>query len=135
MIYIEKNTTNEFGLEFASIPTTYVYFMFVFTFESAVQQEERYWFYDNPVCNNRTYIFELIESDSAEQTDEESPINLPIGQWKYEVYSSNNPISLGSPENLGVFIQEGRMVVDGVTTEEPVYIGTQEQVYSPNVYD
>ena len=135
MIYIEKNTTNEFGLEFPSIPTTYVYFMFVFTFESAVQQEERFWFYDNPVCNNRTNVFELVESDSAQQTDEVSPINLPIGQWRYEVYASDIPINLGSPENLGDFIQEGRMVVDGVTTEEPVYIGTQEQVYQPNVYD
>jgi hypothetical protein len=109
--------------------------MFVFTFESAVQQEERFWFYDNPVCNNRTNVFELVESDSAQQTDEVSPINLPIGQWRYEVYASDIPINLGSPENLGDFIQEGRMVVDGVTTEEPVYIGTQEQVYTPNVYD
>ena len=135
MIYISKNTTNEFGLEFPSIPTTYVYFMFVFTFESAVQQEERYWFYDNPVCNNRTNVFELVESDSALQSDEQYPINLPIGQWDYQVYSSNNPISLGSPENLGTLIQEGRMVVDGVTTVPEVYIGTQEQFYTANVYD
>ena len=34
MIYISKNTTNEFGLEFPSIPTTYVYFMFVFTYNN-----------------------------------------------------------------------------------------------------
>lgn len=135
MIYITKNTTNEFGLEFPSIPTTYVHFLFVFVFESAVQQEERYWIYDNPVCNNRTNVFELVESDSALQTAEENPINLPIGQWLYQVYASDSPINLGSPENLGEFIQEGRMVVDGVTTVEPVYQGTQEQVYTPNVYD
>lgn len=135
MIYIEKNTTNEFGLELPSMPSTYVYFMFVFTFETAIQQEPRYWFYDNPVCNARITYFELIESDSAQQDDEVSPINLPIGQWKYEVFASDSPFNLGSPENLGYFMQEGRMIVDGETTVAPVYQGTQEQFYTPNVYD
>ena len=135
MIYISKNSTNSFGLEFPSFPTSYTYFMFVFTFESALQQEPRYWFFENPICNNRTNIFELVESDTASQTSEINPINLPIGQWKYEVYASDAPISLGSPENLGIFLQEGRMNVAGITTLEPVYQGTQTQEYTPNVYD
>jgi hypothetical protein len=135
MIYISKNSTNSFGLEFPNFPTDYTYFMFVFTFEGTLTQEPRYWFFEDPVCNNRTNVFELVESDSASQISEVNPINLPIGQWRYEVYASDSPISLGSPENLGIFLQEGRMVVAGVTTVETVYVGTQTQEYTPNVYD
>lgn len=110
MIYIEKNETNTFALtltESASIvaPT----WLFKFVWEMDETLTPIYWVgVDYSQYVNRYNLFFLEEGND---------VTLRIGQYKYEVYESPDPIVVDENTNeVGLtLVEEGRLVVEGVS--------------------
>lgn len=108
MIYINKNTVNEFALTLTESTTiTDPYFLFKFVWEYDETLDPVYWTgTDYSAYPERYNLFYLSEG-----TD---PI-LRQGQYKYEVFESSSPITIDeNTDETGLDkIEEGRMVVEG----------------------
>ena len=110
MIYIEKNQTNTFALtltESASIvaPT----WLFKFVWEMDETLTPIYWVgVDYSQYVNRYNLFFLEEGND---------VTFRIGQYRYEVYESPDPIVVDENTNeVGLtLVEEGRLVVEGVS--------------------
>jgi len=108
MIYITRDTTNEFALTLTESTTiTNPYFLFKFVWEYDETLPSVYWMgTDYSAYPERYNLFYLND-----------PIDLELrqGQWRYEVYET--PIDLVVDENTDetglTKIEEGRMVVEG----------------------
>ena len=110
MIYIEKNQTNTFALtltESASITAPTWLFKFVWEMDQTLAPI--YWVgVDYSQYVNRYNLFFLEEGVD---------VTFRIGQYRYEVYESPEPIVVDENTNeLGLtLVEEGRMVVEGVS--------------------
>jgi hypothetical protein len=106
MIYLEKDSVNSFVLtltEVATIPDPYYLFEFEDEFNTA--PEPIYWQgTDTSPWTSRYNLFTI---------DEPTDIDFVKGQYRYKVYQSSEPTT--DPTGL-TMIEEGRMVVAGVTT-------------------
>ncbi len=112
MIYINKDTNNEFALTLTESTTiTDPFFLFKFVWEYDEDLPATYWAAsDYSPYPDRYNLFYLDEGVDA---------TLRQGQFRYEVYESANPITVDeNTSETGLDkIEEGRMVVygDGTT--------------------
>lgn len=110
MIYIEKDSLNTFALtltESASIVAPVWLFKFVWEMDETLAPI--YWVgQDFSSYPNRYNLFYLTEG-----TD----VTFKLGQYRYEIYESPNPIVVDENTNeLGLtLVEEGRMVVEGIS--------------------
>ena len=110
MIYIEKNQTNTFALTITESATiTAPTWLFKFVWEMDQTLAPIYWVgVDYSQYVNRYNLFFLEEGVD---------VMFRIGQYRYEVYESPEPIVVDENTNeLGLtLVEEGRMVVEGVS--------------------
>jgi hypothetical protein len=110
MIYTEKNQTNTFALtltESASITAPTWLFKFVWEMDQTLAPI--YWVgVDYSQYVNRYNLFFLEEGVD---------VTFRIGQYRYEVYESPEPIVVDeNTTELGLtLVEEGRMVVEGIS--------------------
>ena len=110
MIYIEKNQTNTFALtltESASITAPTWLFKFVWEMDQTLAPI--YWVgVDYSQYVNRYNLFFLEEGVD---------VTFRIGQYRYEVYESPEPIVIEEiTDGLWLtLVEEGRMVVEGIS--------------------
>jgi hypothetical protein len=108
MIYITKNSTNEFALTLTESTTiSNPYFLFKFVWEYDENLPSAYWVgTDYSLYPERYNLFYLSEP---------TEVDFKQGQYRYEVYES--PIDIIVDENTDETglnkIEEGRMVVEG----------------------
>ena len=140
MIYIEKNTTNQIALELSClIPSTYIYFLFEFIFDSNPNKEVRYFTTnDISLATCRFNLFEIIESNlGSTTTNNINPIQLEPGQYKYKIYAGELPVDYLdlTPYLSTEPISIGKMVVEGDNVLiVPVYDSQNVDNTSPSVY-
>lgn len=106
MIYIDKGEVNSFVLTLTESTTiSNPTYLFKFTYEINESLPPVYWVgSDVSPYINRYNLFELNEGVDA---------TFNIGQYRYEVYESSTP---NPTDETGLTkIEEGRMVVDGVS--------------------
>ena len=110
MIYIEKDELNQIVLTLTESTTiSNPYFLFKFTWEIDEELDPVYWLAsDTSPYTDRYNLFSLTEGTDA---------TFKIGQYRYEVYETNN--ALATDETGLDLVEEGRMVVDG--TAETIY--------------
>jgi len=110
MIYIEKNQTNTFALTLTESATiTAPTWLFKFVWEMDQTLAPIYWVgVDYSQYVNRYNLFFLEEGVD---------VTFRIGQYRYEVYESPEPIVVDENTNeLGLtLVEEGRLVVDGIS--------------------
>ena len=110
MIYIEKGEENTFVLTLTESTTiSNPVYLFKFTWELDLSLDPVYWVgSDTSPYPQRYNLFELEEGVDA---------TFRIGQYIYEVYESADPITVdqNTSETGLTKIEEGRMVVDGVS--------------------
>ena len=107
MIYINKDTTNEFALTLTeSSVISNPYFLFKFVWELDEDLTPIYWVgTDTSPYIDRYNLFNLEEGVDA---------TFKIGQYSYTVYESVDPTPI---DETGLTeVEEGRMVVDGIAT-------------------
>jgi hypothetical protein len=111
MIYIEQGELNNIVLTLTESTTiSNPVYLFKFTWELTDSISPIYWVgTDLSAYPQRYNLFELEEGTDA---------TFRIGQYKYEVYESANPIVVDDETTEGVLdkIEEGRMVVNGTAT-------------------
>jgi hypothetical protein len=110
MIYLEKNSLNIFALTLTESATiSSPVWLFKFVWEMDVTQDPIYWVgVDFSQYPNRYNLFRLEEGVE---------VTFRIGQYRYFVYESPEPIVVDENTNeLGLtLVEEGRMVVEGVS--------------------
>ena len=107
MIYLNKDTTNEFALTLTeSVSISNPYFLFKFVWELDEDLTPIYWVgEDTSLYTERYNLFNLEEGVDA---------TFRIGQYTYTVYESVDPTPI---DETGLTeVEEGRMVVDGIAT-------------------
>jgi hypothetical protein len=110
MIYIEQNSLNTFALtltESATISTPVWLFKFVWEMDESL--DPIFWVgEDFSSYKNRYNLFYLTEGED---------VTFRIGQYRYWVYESPDPIVVDENTNeLGLtLVEEGRMVVEGIS--------------------
>ena len=123
MIYIEKNTQNDFALELTGLTGCDAYFLFEFEFEFTLDRSSRFFTApDTSSFPSRYNLFSLTESDTGATGDADNvPICLESGQYKYKIYTSSSPIDITNiPGYTGDSpISQGRMVVEGTNLIVP----------------
>jgi len=110
MIYIEKNENNTIALTLTESATiTAPTWLFKFVWEMDETLAPVYWVgVDYSQYIDRYNLFFLEEGDD---------VTFRIGQYRYEIYESPDPIVVDPNTNadgLGL-VEEGRMVVEGVS--------------------
>lgn len=147
MIYIEKDTTNEFALELSAvIPSDQIYFLIGILWEGEIEKEWRaIQMIDSSVNPCRYNKFTIIESTMGsddlwiDSTITNQEIRLELGQYKYNVWSSEIPFEEPLDWNGKVApvntkpISTGRMIVVGEI--ETPYDSIIPNVSLPSVYD
>jgi len=110
MIYIEQNQNNTIALTLTESATiSSPVWLFKFVWEMDVTQAPIYWVgVDYSSYPNRYNLFFLEEGVD---------VTFRIGQYRYFVYESPEPIVVDENTNeLGLtLVEEGRMVVEGVS--------------------
>lgn len=141
MIYIQKNTINQIALELSClIPSTYIYFLFEFTFEGDTSREVRYYTTDDISPSTCRYnLFEIEESETGSiTTNNINPIQLEPGQYLYKIYAGENPVNYLdlSPYLTTEPISYGQMIVVGESSLiDTVYDSGLIDNTTPSVYD
>ena len=112
MIYVQKNTVNNFALTLTESSTiTNPTYLFKFVWEMNESLAPVYFVgTDVSAYPERANIFYMEDGDVLLGAD----VNLKIGQYRYEVYES--PITNPTDETGLDKIEEGRMVVEGTGT-------------------
>ena len=123
MIFIQKNTTNNFVLTLTETSRLSSPF-FLFEFKNEYNLSSTPFYYTTPDISsytNRYNQFVLIENATGSTIGGNNiPLSLVSGQYEYKVYeSSASTLSLSA--TTGRLIEEGRMVVAG---EENITITT-----------
>lgn len=121
MIFIERNTTNDFVLSLTESVTISppVYFVFSFQHIATLDEYEPLIYFttlDLSSYTDRYNRFELVEDDSGSTTGGNSvPLYLKAGQYEYKVYES----ATGSldPNTFGAELESGKMIVGDMTEE------------------
>jgi len=127
MIYINKNTTNNFVLTLSEnsrlINPNY---LFEFKNDFILNSEPIYW--TNPDISNypnRYNQFKLIEATSGSTSGGTSSLSLVSGQYTYSVYESTGS-TLSISATTGRVIEKGRMVV---AIDNLITTGTTNNIY------
>lgn len=129
MIYIEKNSTNNFVLT-VSETSKLVNPYYVFSFTNEFNLESEPIIFSTPDISSypdRYNQFVLVEGTTGSTGGGYNvTLSLISGQFRYKVYESLTQ-TLDLDDTTGVVLEEGRMVVSG-NDELPV-IGQQDSVY------
>jgi hypothetical protein len=130
MIFIEKNTTNNFVLTLTeNSRLTNPFYLFEFENEFNLELQPLY-FTTTDLSNytNRYNQFELIESSTGSTTGGTSvALNLVGGQYKYTVYESSAS-TLSLTATTGRVIETGKMVVK-IDNSQNITTGSTSSIY------
>lgn len=121
MIYIEKNTQNNFVLTLSeNSRLTNPFFLFLFQNEYQLDASPILWTApDTSHYTNRYNQFNLIESATGSETGGTGSLNLVSGQYSYTIYeASTYSIPLSLTQSTGRVVEEGRMVVSFIGDDE-----------------